>query len=56
MIYDPVFPVHVIYLPFTVEPVIVPADAVMFPDVLIDPLALKVVPALIDPSDEIFPF
>ena len=38
-----------------VFPVIVPADAVMFPDVLIAPFALKVVPALIEPTDEIFP-
>ena len=38
-----------------VFPVKVPLDVVMFPDVLIVPLALKVVPALIEPSDEIFP-
>ncbi len=35
-------------------PVIVPADAVMLPTVLIVPPALKVVPALIEPTDEIF--
>ncbi|MFM7980447.1 MAG: hypothetical protein ACKPKO_14125 [Candidatus Fonsibacter sp.] len=37
-----------------VIPVVVLADAVMFLVVLIVPLALKVVPALIEPIDEIF--
>ncbi|MFM7989804.1 MAG: hypothetical protein ACKPKO_61870 [Candidatus Fonsibacter sp.] len=36
-------------------PVIVPADAVRFPTVLIVPPALKVVPTLIEPTDEICP-